>query len=367
MIADEGTVGVLSPDGSRVRAWVVRGGDPPFHREVPLQETDVIATTTRAGGTAGSGALTLPVRVGGATVGALTFAVPTGTAIDADTEALARTLSELMGHALLRARLYEEERDAAHQLQRALLPEVPTTLPGVEVAGCYRPADRQHDVGGDWYDVFRLPGGLVGFVVGDVVGHDLGAAAAMGRLHAALRVLAAEPHDGPARVLEALDLVALDIQGATCATLGYAEYDPVSRRLRYACAGHPPPLLVIDHRPQYLLEGRSAPLAVTEDPRREAELEIPPGAMVLWYSDGLIESRHSDLDAGFDRLVSVAAAQDGDDPQAWCDAVIAELTRGHRLADDVVLLCVALRGVDLPVPAAPAWAEEPDPEPLSLN
>jgi serine/threonine-protein kinase RsbW len=89
--------------------------------------------------------------------------------------------------------------------------------------------------------------------------------------------------------------------------------------------------------------------------------------MVLWYSDGLVESRHADLDAGFDRLAAVAAAQDGDDPQSWCDAVIAELTRGARLADDVVLLCVALRDVSIPAPAAPVQAEDADPEPLPLN
>jgi serine phosphatase RsbU (regulator of sigma subunit) len=219
---------------------------------------------------------------------------------------------------------------------------LPDSLPGVDIAGCYRPADQEHDIGGDWYDVFALPGGRVAIVVGDIVGHDLPAAAAMGRLHSALRVIAGGRQAGPRQVLEALDEACPSIPGAAFATLAYGEYDPRTCVLRYACAGHPPPLLVTDRRARYLQGGRSTPLAVTDRPRAEAELAVPPGSMLLWYSDGLVERRDSDLDAGMGLLSAVAEGIDADDPTVWRDVVMAELTAGRHLQDDVVLLCLRM-------------------------
>jgi serine phosphatase RsbU (regulator of sigma subunit) len=179
--------------------------------------------------------------------------------------------------------------------------------------------------------------------VGDVVGHDLRAAAAMGRLHAVLRVLAASPHDGPAAVLDALDRASSTIPGAALATIGYGEYDPATGRLSYACAGHPPPLLVTDHRARWLDGGRSRPLGAGSEARSQEVVVLPSGSMLLWYSDGLVERRDADLDAGLDHLASVAVRLDGADPQTWCDTVMEELTGGQRLHDDVVLICLRLR------------------------
>jgi len=241
------------------------------------------------------------------------------------------------------ARMYEREHEAAHQLQRALLPEVPARLLGADIGATYRPADAQHEVGGDWYDAFALPDGRVGLVVGDITGHDLQAAIAMGRMHAALRVLATAPHDGPGQVLEALDEASAHIPGAPFSTVGYAEYDVRAGQLRYACAGHPPPLLVDGEGPRFLPDGRSTPLGVTDDTRPDATVSVHPGAMLLWYSDGLIERRGSDLDTGLDRLARVAATFDTTaSPQAWCDAVIESLTGGQHMDDDVVLICLRL-------------------------
>ena len=124
--------------------------------------------------------------------------------IDPELLDVAGTLADVTALALERARLYEREHAAAHQLQKALLPPVTLTFPGVQAAVRYRAAEEHHDVGGDWYDVFELPNGRIGFAVGDVVGHDLSSAAAMGRLQAVLRVVAAAG-PGPARVLEELD------------------------------------------------------------------------------------------------------------------------------------------------------------------
>ncbi|MGY1830625.1 SpoIIE family protein phosphatase [Geodermatophilus sp. SYSU D01180] len=363
LLAHSGAVGVVDRDGGRLRVWSTDGDG---ESGLPLADPSPLATAARRGAavrTRSPAGLALPARVAGTTFGALAVRFADDEADD-DVEATARTLAELMGPALHRARLYEEERDAAHQLQRAFLPAVPAELPGAALAGCYRPADQQHDIGGDWYDAFPLPFGRVGFAVGDVVGHDLRAAAAMGRLHSALSVLAAAPHDGPAAVLEALDRASAAIPGAALTTIGYGEYDPVTCRLRYACAGHPPPLLVTGRDARYLTGGRSRPLSAASGPRAEDEVEVPPGSTLVWYSDGLVERRDADLDTGLARLAAVAARLDGAHLQTWCDAVVAELTGGQLLHDDVVLLCLRLQptaAVVTPRTSLPAEVVEPQP------
>jgi serine phosphatase RsbU (regulator of sigma subunit)/integral membrane sensor domain MASE1 len=342
LLADSGAVGVIDGDGARLRVWTTVGHGVT---DVPLDDASLLATAARRRSPVRSwspAALAVPARAAGTMFGALEFRFADESAIDDDATAMAHTLADLMAQALHRAGLYEEEREAAHQLQQAFLPAVPDELPGAKLAGCYRPADQHHDVGGDWYDAFPLPGDRMAFAVGDVVGHDLRAAAAMGRLQSALRVLAATPHDGPAAVLDALDRASRTIPGAGLATIGYGEYDPSTGRLHYACAGHPAPLLVTEHRAQYLDDGRSRPLGVASEPRSEALVVVPPGSMLLWYSDGLVERRDADLDAGLLRLSSMAARLDGEDPQTWCDAVMHELTGGQRLHDDVVLICLRL-------------------------
>jgi serine phosphatase RsbU (regulator of sigma subunit) len=355
LVATSGSVGVMTPDRARLRIWST-SNYVPF--ELPLDDSSPLTTAARRHVPVrgwSPAALAVPARTAGATFGALEFRFPDELAIDDHATAMARTLAELMAPALHRARLYEDEREAAHQLQQALLPVVLDQLPGVELVGRYRPADAHHDVGGDWYDAFPLPGGRTGFAVGDVVGHDLRAAAAMGRLHSALSVLAAGTHDGPADVIDALDRASSAIPGAGLTTIGYGEYDAATRRLRYTCAGHPPPLLVTDHQAAFLTGGRSLPLGATAGPRTDATVVVPPGSVLLWYSDGLVERRDADLDAGLDRLASVAASLDDADPSTWCDAVLAALTEGQRLLDDVVLICLRLQ----PYASAPAgepWA-----------
>ncbi len=362
LLADAGAVGVIDGDGARLRVRTPAG---PEVADVPLDDPSPLTSAARRHAPVrgwAPAALAVPARAAGTTFGALEFRFTHDDAIDDDVIAMSRTLAELMAQALHRARLYEEEREAAHQLQQAFLPAVPDELPGAELAGCYRPADELHDVGGDWYDAFSLPGGRVGFTVGDVVGHDLRAAAAMGRLHAVLRVLAASPHDGPAEVLDAVDQASSTIPGAGLATIGYGEYDPATCRLRYVCAGHPPPLLVTGHRARWLDDGRSRPLGVASEPRSEAVVVVPPGSMLLWYSDGLVERRDADLDDGLRRLFSIASRLDGNDPRTWCDAVMHVLTGGQRLHDDVVLICLRL-GTHRPheiLPAPPVLSFDGD-------
>ncbi|MGY1633509.1 SpoIIE family protein phosphatase [Geodermatophilus sp. SYSU D01186] len=356
LLADSGAVGVIDRKSDRLRVWTTAGHGVA---DLPLDAPSPLATAVRRGVAVEArspAALAVPARAAGTTFGALEFRFTDKHAIDEDVTAMSRTLADLMAPALHRARLYEEEREAAHQLQQSLLPVVPDELPGAEFAGCYRPADQHHDIGGDWYEAFLLPGGRIGFAVGDVVGHDLRAAAAMGQLHAALSALAAAPHDGPATVLDALDRASSTIPGAGLTTIGYGEYDPATCRLRYACAGHPPPLLVTDHHARFLTGGRSRPLGAADEPRPEATVDVPPGSMLLWYSDGLVERRDADLDTGLSRLTSIASRLDGAHPRTWCDAVMRDLTGGQRLHDDVVLICLRLQPCDprRRRPAAPA-------------
>ena len=163
----------------------------------------------------------------------------------------------------------------------------------------------------------------------------------MGRLQAVLRVLAASG-PGPARVLEELDHASRTIPGAEFATVGYGEYSPATGAFRYACAGHPPPLVVGPDRAAYLQGGRSQPLAVANAPRPQDEVLVRSGTFLLWYSDGLIEDRTQPLDHGLDRLADVGGRSVAEDPEVWCDAVLKAMTNGRRIRDDIVLICLRL-------------------------
>ena len=217
----------------------------------------------------------------------------------------------------------------------------------MRAAASYRPADSAHDIGGDWYDVFALPGGRVGLVIGDVMGHDLHAAAAMGRLHAMLRAIALTA-SGPAHTLDRLEDAIAGLPGLALTTIGYGEYDPASGLLRYACAGHLPPLLVADGHARYLSEGRSMPLGVPTaalggtPPRTDATVHVAPGSLLLWCTDGLVERRNEDIDTGLDTLAHHAEQLQGTDPHAHHDSIMSDMTDGHHLHDDIALLCVHL-------------------------
>jgi len=242
---------------------------------------------------------------------------------------------------------YEREHRAAHDLQRRMLPEVPARLPGVGVDTLYRPADSANEVGGDWYDAFELADGRVGVTVGDIVGHDLRAAVAMGRLHTILRLAAAAEGAGPASALTVLDGACALVPDALCATVGYAEYSPPSGRLRYACAGHPPPMLVSpDGSVRHLMGGRSTPLGVTGLPRDEAVVDAVPGTTLVWYSDGLVERRGEDLDAGLDRLRRAVQTTALQHPPAdsWCESILESMTSHLAHEDDIVIICVRFFG-----------------------
>jgi anti-anti-sigma factor len=248
------------------------------------------------------------------------------------------TLTALCGQALGRARVYQTEHDLASTLQQALLPESLPCADGLEIAVRYLPAEGAA-AGGDFYDAIELPGGRLGIAVGDIVGHGAEAAAAMGQLRSALRAYALEGR-APARVLQLLSRYADGVTGARGATLVYAVVDPAAREVRYAAAGHPPPLLVAPNgRARYLEGARGVPLDralghVYED----AVAAVPEGTTLVLYSDGAIERRGEALDIGLARLAEAAAESSRLAPEGLCARIIEALLTGTRRHDDVALV-----------------------------
>jgi serine phosphatase RsbU (regulator of sigma subunit) len=237
--------------------------------------------------------------------------------------------------------LREEEHGIALGLQRALLPNQVVEHPDVAIAARYEAGSDALEVGGDWYDTFELPGGAIGLCVGDVVGHGLEAAAAMGRLRVALATLAAhEPN--PGRVLAQLEEIAAGPNGVGYLTVCYAILDPGTRELRYASAGHPPMLVVARDGDTRWLDGASSrPLSGWRgEPRPKASTVLAPGSLLVLYSDGLVERRTEAIDHGLERLRTAAAGLTAVSVQSACDRLIDELGVGHRRADDVVVVCV---------------------------
>jgi phosphoserine phosphatase RsbU/P len=245
----------------------------------------------------------------------------------------------------------EREHEVALRLQRSLLAGTLPDGPDVELGIAYRPAVRGQEVGGDWFDAFRLdPPGTIGVVVGDVVGRGIEAAASMGQLRSAVRAFASTgPSPGP--VLDALDAYSHRHEVGEMATVVYAQIDLTSGRTRYACAGHLPPLLAEPGLPaRYAWDGRSLPLDAQfgADPRPEGVLEVAERATLLLYTDGLVERRDRSLGVGLDDLRDGVERHRDLAPGALTDALVDGLTRRGERADDVCV--VAVRRTGRPAP-----------------
>ncbi|HSU00392.1 MAG TPA: PP2C family protein-serine/threonine phosphatase, partial [Geodermatophilus sp.] len=227
----------------------------------------------------------------------------------------------------------------------------PPAPDAAEIVVRYRPAVEVAQVGGDWYDAFVQPSGTTMLVIGDVVGHDTEAAAAMGQLRGLLRGIAYRDGVGPAQVLSDLDAAVQGLGMRTMATAAVArvEQSPEQRdagltTLRWSNAGHPPPLVLhTDGRVEALAAERPE-LMLGVDPaasRSESVLTVRRGTTLLLYTDGLVEGRDLPLDEGIGRL-SAALADLGDQPlERLCDAVIERL-RPEGLQDDIALVAIRL-------------------------
>jgi serine/threonine-protein kinase RsbW len=241
--------------------------------------------------------------------------------------------------ALENARLYDHERSVAHALQHSLLAADLPEDPRLVLAPRYRSGVASLEVGGDWYDAFELAPGRIGICVGDVVARGLEAATTMGQLRSALRALAAAEL-GPAGVLQRLDAFAEQVPRGRMATVAYAELDLDEGRLRYACAGHPPPLLIdLEGKAALLDEGRSAPLGAASGERPEADAVLAPGARLVFYTDGLVDRRGRSLERGLALLIEEASDQRTVPAARLADTLLDALLPSDP-QDDVCLLAV---------------------------
>jgi PAS domain S-box-containing protein len=305
--------------------------------------------------------LVLPLRARGVVLGLLVISRARGREpFDPDDLSLAMELADRAGAALDNARLYVREREGALMLQRSLLPRTVPEPPGVSIAFRYVPASSGAEVGGDWFDVIPLAGGRLAFVVGDVMGHGLGAAATMGRLRTAVRTLAGldmAPDELLRRVNDLGDDLAQNPVEGWMATAVYAVYDPSTRRCAIAQAGHLPPVLV-EHsddpdrcRARLLDLPTGVPLGVGGVGFETTELDVPDGAVLVLYTDGLVEARGTDIGAGIERLRETLCRR-LDSLEDACDELLSAMEPGGE-PDDVALLMARLGG--LPAGSTAAW------------
>jgi PAS domain S-box-containing protein len=330
------------PIDNTPQATVLRTGRPllltepgPGHLDGANTTDDVKAAWRRLGA---DSCLIVPLSARGQRIGCLTLAyVDSGRRYESEDLEFAEDLSRRASTALETARLYTGEHRTALALQRSMLPAIPRVA-GLEFAARYLPGSYGAEIGGDWFDVLPLPDGSTGLAVGDVMGHDIRAAAAMGQLRSVLRSYAWEGHT-PEGVLDRLNQLVTGLGMAQLATCIYARIEPSrpgqSPLLRWSNAGHTPPLLKTPDGAVHLLEeGRSALIGV--DPKRfglparvAASRAIPPGSALLLYTDGLIEVRDRDLDDSLAALRATFAAADQ-----------------HQSVEDLADLLMAASGAD---------------------
>jgi PAS domain S-box-containing protein len=283
----------------------------------------------------------LPLLSSGAALGALRFSFSRPRQITEEERVFLEALAGQCALALERALLYEREHTTAETLQRSLLPDSLPTVPGMILAAKCLPVTRNMEIGGDWYDAFRLPDGRLAVATGDVMGKGLTAAAGMGRVRNALRALAlTDPR--PAAVLAGLDRLFLATELAEqVTTVAYLVVNPLTGDGVAGNAGHLPPLLLSpDGSPRLDPAEAGTPLGWAS-PRQQYAFRLPPGNTAVLYSDGLVENRKRGLDAGLDELVAVAArapAAIAQDPGQLLSYLVDRMLTGYEQDDDVTVL-----------------------------
>jgi serine phosphatase RsbU (regulator of sigma subunit) len=244
--------------------------------------------------------------------------------------------------AMERVAVLSASRSLAETMQHSLLPAAVPDMPRFAFAARYVPATRGLAVGGDWYDVLDLSPDRVAIAVGDVVGHGAAAAAVMGQLRSALTSCLLDGY-GPARALGHLDRFARRVPGARVSSVACLLADAEQETLIWACAGHPPPLLVTPAGSHYLDRPFGPVLGVTADPVHvDHEVRFAPDDTVLLYTDGLVERRDEPLDDGLARLAVAAAGRHRLPPADLVDGVLAELGDTDGPVDDVAIVAATL-------------------------
>ncbi|GAC1410484.1 MAG: hypothetical protein NVSMB57_04290 [Actinomycetota bacterium] len=239
------------------------------------------------------------------------------------------------------ARLYAHQRSVSEALQHSLLPERLPEVPGLETAARYIPGGPGEQIGGDWYDVFRLPRGLSAFAMGDVVGHGVRAAALMGQLRNGARAYAIHGMP-PQEVVQLLNQMLFDLGTECMATMIYGIFDPDDGTLRFVNAGHPPPLVLHEQQASFLESKAGVPLgAIPRAQYSETVTRLDPQATLLLYTDGLVEERSEGIDDGLKRLQQ-AAAGISLPIEDLCNHLLSAMLRDLAPSDDTAILAMRL-------------------------
>ncbi len=284
----------------------------------------------------------LPLLTAGRCLGVLGFGFAQPRRFATADRDVALSLAGQCAQALDRARLYQFEHEVAQTLQRSLLPATLPHLAQLAIAAHYLPGAQGAGAGGDWYDVFPLDATRAAIAVGDVVGQGAPAAAVMGQLRSALTgyLLAGHP---PAMALKYLDRFAARVDGATASSACCLIIDHANGELCWACAGHLPPLVLDAQGTRYLDGTAGTLLAVDQSPPfTEARTQLPPGASVVLYTDGLVERRGEVIDDGLARLAAEAGTLRAMSPDALADGLLRRMLAGAGPADDVALVVARL-------------------------
>jgi anti-sigma regulatory factor (Ser/Thr protein kinase) len=298
--------------------------------------------------------LGVPLLVTGRVLGVLHVGSLTHRPFTEEDRELLQLAADRAAIAIEHAQLFEQRR-VAETLQRRLLPQELPAIAGLELACRYLPAAGA-SLGGDWYDVFELPGGRIVLAVGDVVGHGVEAAASMAQLRSALRAYASEGHP-PAAVVDAVNRMMLDLGPTSMTTLAYAVLDTADETIELVLAGHPPPLLVDeDGTAHYVpLQGAMALGASQTSTYRTKTVPFPSGTMLVLYTDGLIERRDESIDEGLERLRLLG--ENVDEVDRVCTDVVDGMLESEP-PDDVAV--VAARLPSLTGELRTTWPAQPE-------
>jgi serine phosphatase RsbU (regulator of sigma subunit)/anti-sigma regulatory factor (Ser/Thr protein kinase) len=271
---------------------------------------------------------------------------PANAAADDDAESnperLLAIAAGLGGAAFERATTYDNEHLIAETLQRQLLTEPNVAVPQLEWAARYAPGSEKLTAGGDWYDVIEVQQDRIGLVVGDIVGHGVEAAAAMGQLRSATRALAVR--DSPTELLHALDHFTNTTGQGDLSSVAYLVLDLDRRWAEYALAGHPPPLVRrADGRAVFVEEGRGPLLGLApRNGRTSGGFALEAGDVVVLYTDGLVERRGESIDTGLEQLRDLVAAMPTElHPDGICDRLLDAFDRHGPKVDDITLLVIS--------------------------
>lgn len=379
------TVGLVNADGTALD-WVAMGGHSDaildrFAGGVPLSEPSAATEAVRTarpvviravaeyrrryphharwmaeGG--GASLVSWPLTAGGKAIGVLVLAWGEPQPLDTAQLAYTSAVATMIGHALVRARVYADEHARAAVLQAAVLPSSPVPIAGVDVGVSYEPADVVQGLGGDWYDALALPQGRIYVAVGDVVGHGLPAVEDMAQLRSAGRALALQGLP-PDQLLVELNRFTRYASNGKFATMGVAVLDPASGTLAYASAGHPPAFLrrAATGAVTRLAAAHGPVLGPVDDASYVQDVVgIDDGDLLVFYTDGLIERRGQDIETGMVRAQGLIAQWTGEESLPAACRLLTQTLAPPPRTDDVCVVAVRFRAIGAPRSPNPASA-----------